>query len=450
MVDASFGHHDVHRDVVRLGKNSVDAVEFERHADALYLPPSQFGQRAVVIAAAITQPETLRVKANGRHQQQVGYEQLRALGNRQAKNSGSGRDARPPLAKLQWLRLFYDYRQHGAHAHSTPVPYQVAWIEFAFERPVQGNNRTWPGGEVPEQGLRDRRLVARTLLRHERHALRQQFGALCAPPIGQIIGRSHAAQHNAAFSYAFARASALYRAALVAANMLRMKRLIACQLAVTLCLLGAATATRAGCQDKPAAGVNWTDCEKLRLILRKAELQGAKLVNTDLNGSDLEGSNLSGADLTRASVDRVRLSGADLSRAKLVQLSGYRAKFTKAKLAGADLTKAELARAVFVDADFTGANLSKAEMQRASLEGAVLSGVNLTGADLARANLVKTQVAGAQLAGARIYRARIEGVDFSAALGLTQVQIDTACGDKKTLLPKGLKTPAAWPCAKED
>ena len=39
-----------------------------------------------------------------------------------------------------------------------------------------------------------------------------------------------------------------------------------------------------------------------------------------------------------------------------------------------------------------------------------------------------------------------EGVNLAAATGLSQWQLDMACGDDKTVLPPGLKKPAPWPC----
>jgi len=235
-----------------------------------------------------------------------------------------------------------------------------------------------------------------------------------------------------------------------AAKMGPMPKLWKLPLVALLVCAFASAAVQAACADAPKAAVDWTGCEKHRLILRKAELQGARMAGADLNGTDLEQAKLVGADLSRASVDRVRLEGADLSRAKMVQLSGYRANFSKAKLVGADLTKAELARSNLAGADLSGANLGKAELQRVSLEAAVLTGANLAGADLARANLQGAKVGGAQLGEARLFRARIEGVNLSAALGLTQAQLHSACGDQKTVLPKGLQTPRNWPCSKDD
>jgi uncharacterized protein YjbI with pentapeptide repeats len=45
-----------------------------------------------------------------------------------------------------------------------------------------------------------------------------------------------------------------------------------------------------------------------------------------------------------------------------------------------------------------------------------------------------------------MFLARLEGVDLTAATGLTQWQVDMACGDDKTVLPAGLTKPKAWPC----
>jgi uncharacterized protein YjbI with pentapeptide repeats len=80
------------------------------------------------------------------------------------------------------------------------------------------------------------------------------------------------------------------------------------------------------------------------------------------------------------------------------------------------------------------------------MRGANLTGANLAGADLARVNLVGARMSGANLYQSRLYLTRIQGLDLSRAQGLTQAQIDTACGDRQTVLPQGLKLPAGWPC----
>lgn len=218
---------------------------------------------------------------------------------------------------------------------------------------------------------------------------------------------------------------------------------------VASCLLLPVLA-RADCGDAPRAGVDWHQCEKNRLILRGANLQGAKLSETALNGSDFAKANLAGADLTRASVERARFSDASLERAKLVRLIGYRTNFSEARMAGVDLTKAELMRSIFKSAAMPNANLEKAELQRATMDSANLTGANFSGADLARTSLLKATLRGARFTQARMFLTRIEGVDLSAVQGLTQAQLDTTCGNAQTRLPAGLKPSQHWPCGADD
>lgn len=207
---------------------------------------------------------------------------------------------------------------------------------------------------------------------------------------------------------------------------------------------------QARCNDPPEPGVDWTRCEKPRLVLRGVNMAGARLADADFNGTDFQRANLVGADLTHASVDRARLSGADLSRAKLMQLNAYRANLAGAILVGADLTKAELARANLESANLSGANLRKAEFPRANLTGSNLEGANLTSADLARANFSNARLDGARMHQARTFRTRFEGVNLGNVTGLTVDQLESACGDAATRLPKGLAAPKNWPCDKDD
>jgi hypothetical protein len=44
---------------------------------------------------------------------------------------------------------------------------------------------------------------------------------------------------------------------------------------------------------------------------------------------------------------------------------------------------------------------------------------------------------------------RFEGADLSGTTGLTQEQIEIACGNDETKLPADIKTPASWPCGGE-
>lgn len=119
----------------------------------------------------------------------------------------------------------------------------------------------------------------------------------------------------------------------------------------------------------------------------------ADLAYRDLPDIDLSGSRLRQANLALATMNRTRFDNADLSIANL-----FGARFTSASFRNADLSRANLVGAYFGSADMTGANL-----------------------------------AGATLSGAELVTAR----------GLTQAQLNTACGDASTQLPAGLRIP---PC----
>ena len=108
-----------------------------------------------------------------------------------------------------------------------------------------------------------------------------------------------------------------------------------------------------------------------------------------------------------------------------------------ASLRGRDLKVAELFAAVLRKVDFAAANLS----------GAVLFSVDLSEANLWYADLSYADLSYADLSGATLTSANLSGVK-----GLTQEQLDQACGHPK-VLPPGLaldkpcpeKEPAAWP-----
>ena len=84
---------------------------------------------------------------------------------------------------------------------------------------------------------------------------------------------------------------------------------------------------------------------------------------------------------------------------------------------GADLTQGHFERANFKSANLIGANLA----------AAALAGADFTGANLAHANIAST--------------------DLSQTRGLTQAQIDEACGGPSTRLPAGLVAKTCRPGA---
>jgi uncharacterized protein YjbI with pentapeptide repeats len=181
-------------------------------------------------------------------------------------------------------------------------------------------------------------------------------------------------------------------------------------------------------------GANLTAADLRRAVLVKADLTPADRVKADLTTADLtatdfRGMVLMGADPT--AVDRVKadLRGANLSDADLRGANLFHADLSKAGLSYADLRGAN-----FAEADLRGADLFHADLRSATLFRADLRGASLGGANLSYADLTKASLSGARLSGA----------DLSEAQDLTQVQIEEALGDKRTILPSDLKRPAHW------
>lgn len=146
-------------------------------------------------------------------------------------------------------------------------------------------------------------------------------------------------------------------------------------------------------------------------LAQPASAQDRAQITRAAAGASCPGCNLFQADLTYR-----ELGGRDYSRARLRQADLSFGTYARTKFGGADLRDVNAAGAVFSSADFTGANLTNATLVGSHFAGATFTGANLNGVNLA----------GAELAGAR---------------GLTQRQLDRACGDETTRLPRGLRIP---------
>lgn len=128
-----------------------------------------------------------------------------------------------------------------------------------------------------------------------------------------------------------------------------------------------------------------------------ASCPGCNLFQGDFSGMEARGLNLSGS----------RLRQADLS---LVVMN-------RTRFSNADLRDVEAFGGVFSSSSFAGANLTNASFVGAFLEGSNFSGATLTGANFS-------------------------GAQMSRATGLSQRQLDGACGDGATVLPGALRIPA--------
>lgn len=130
------------------------------------------------------------------------------------------------------------------------------------------------------------------------------------------------------------------------------------------------------------------------------------------------------AEILAADVDAVR---GDVRPLLLAASETARARFARRRTGRAP-------RRVGPGADLLGSNLRGADLRGVDLRGAYLIGADLRAADLR----------GADVLGADLRDADVRAADLSAALFLTQMQVNAAVGDPATRLPAALDRPAHW------
>ncbi len=142
-----------------------------------------------------------------------------------------------------------------------------------------------------------------------------------------------------------------------------------------------------------------------------AAAQNAGHIAKVRNGQSCPGCNLFQADLAYMDADHVDVSGARLRQSDM-QL----ATFDNWNLAGANLSVANLFGVRFNRSDFTNVNFENATLVGGYFGSSTFSGANFAGANLS-------------------------GADLHLSRGLTQGQLNHACGDEATRLPSGLTIP---------
>jgi len=133
---------------------------------------------------------------------------------------------------------------------------------------------------------------------------------------------------------------------------------------------------------------------------------------------------------------RVR-GGASCGACDLFQIDLAYQNISGRSFAGSRVRQANLTIAIADRTDFSGANLSLTNMF-----GMRATRANFTGANLSGASLVGAHFGGARMNGAILTGANASGAELSEAVGLTQDQLNTACGDGSTTLPVGMTIPA--------
>ena len=138
-----------------------------------------------------------------------------------------------------------------------------------------------------------------------------------------------------------------------------------------------------------------------------------------------------------AQIERAQ-DGANCPRCNLFQADLSNKSLKARNYAGARLRQADLSLSVFNHSNFAGADLRDANGY-----GALFSGANFAGADMTNSTFVGAFLQGANFRGAILTGVNFSGAQMDRAVGLTQGQLNGACGDRSTSAPRGLHLP---PC----
>jgi uncharacterized protein YjbI with pentapeptide repeats len=97
-------------------------------------------------------------------------------------------------------------------------------------------------------------------------------------------------------------------------------------------------------------------------------------------------------------------------------------------------------------AKFDNVDLSGAELGRTNFTNAELDGVNFEFANLARAIFIGSRLVNVDFSGSHTFLTHFEDANLTGVTQLSQMQLEIACGNEGTQLPKGLERPVSWPC----
>ena len=139
-----------------------------------------------------------------------------------------------------------------------------------------------------------------------------------------------------------------------------------------------------------------------------------------------------------AQIEHAR-GGASCPHCNLFQADFSNQEMKGRNFAGARLRQADFSAAVMNHTTFAGGDL-----RDVNAYGAVLSAASFAGANLTNASFVGAYLQGANFSGANLAGVNFSGAEMERAVGLTQRQLDAACGDDATSLPRGLRL---RPCA---
>jgi len=177
--------------------------------------------------------------------------------------------------------------------------------------------------------------------------------------------------------------------------------------------------------------------------LQNADFSGSIFNRSNLSGGNFDNTNLSTTHFRRAylvgvSGEKVNLESAIMPDATLIE-----AALTQSNLRDVDLRRADMTRGQFTGSVFNESKLFSASAEDADFTRSQFINTRADHIDLEGANLTDAVMHGTKFGNAVFSRTNLTGTDLSGAdlrnvTGLTQAQLDTACGSYKTRLPVGL------------
>jgi len=187
-----------------------------------------------------------------------------------------------------------------------------------------------------------------------------------------------------------------------------------------------------------------------------------KLQNADMSGSVFNRSNLSGGlfdkcDLSKSHFRKsylvgvkgseVNMEGSVFHDATLIEADLSQSNLKKADLRRADMTRGIFTGSKFIEANLTSATAEKANFSQAVFNRATADHINLNGANLTDAIIHHASFGNASFTDTKLTNTDLTGSDLHAVTGLTQAQLDSACGSHLTRLPAGLSVAHCDPTA---
>lgn len=236
----------------------------------------------------------------------------------------------------------------------------------------------------------------------------------------------------------------------------RYKRMMRKTALISLALGVSAAALPAQAQIRVDARIHSSSGSCAQCDLSNKRMNGVKLKNANFSGSTFNNSNLSGGNF-----DGSNLTGSHFRKAMLYGVEGKNVNLNGANLEDATLIEAKLGESVFIGTDFSRADLTRGEFgggdfRQTSLQRAVAAQVDFKNTNFADAKLDHINLHRAALDGAKFNNvsfgtaimldASVTGTDFSDAdlsqtQGLSQEQLNEACGNANTRLPNALSIP---------